>query len=786
MESGRIWGRGTEWDAVRELLGHEARTEMGRERARAAEPAVEPSVIESAVEMTGQARRALTEKGAPPLSSVPDVRGILESCRVPGSVLEGADLVLLLPLLDTAGRLSAYGRGLESIAPRIAALTRVLPRVSDLAEALRRALDDEGVVRDEASPRLRQLRRELRDRRKRIVADLERLFQSTDAERIFAERFVTLRHGRYVVPVRAEARARVRGIVHDRSQSGQTLFVEPADALDANNDLVQATREEEAEVARILAALTDDVRERGDELARLVATVGELDWIFARGHLAERMEATRPVIASDGPVMLRAARHPLLLAQSWRDPSRAVVPVDVEITRERPLLVITGPNAGGKTIALKTLALHALMAQIGCHIPAEEGSRLPVFERMHAIIGDDQSVAENLSTFSAFVKQVREILADADSRSLILLDELGAGTDPDEGAALAQAILEKLAERGALVMATTHLEPLKAFASTHPRARNASVEFDTATLAPTFRVVYDRPGQSYALTIAARLGLPPDLIERAQGHRSDRAARLSELLLRLDEQSRTEAEQTQAIERREREAAASLARAWEHESQAELRASQALARARQEATQLLADVRRAMAAEWEGLKRADRTKRSIEEGRRRLNETAARIAPPPTDPPSASDLAALVPGATVVAEYLGVRGEIAAITGSTATVRSGSVTLRVPLASLRPAAPGTERRPAATIRVPEKTGVGSEIHLLGRTTDEAREMVEQYLDDAFMAGIPSVRLVHGKGTGALRKTVRALLSAHPLVESFRDGAPSEGGAGATVAALKVS
>lgn len=787
MESRRIWGRGTEWDAVRELLSDEARTEMGRERALGAQPAVEPPAIESAVEMTGQARLALTDKGAPPLGDVPDVRALLEACRVPGSVLEGADLVRLLPLLDTAGRLSAYGRGLEALAPRIAALTGALPRVSDLAEALRGALDDEGGVRDEASPRLRQLRRELRERRKRIVADLERLFQSSDAERVFAEHFVTLRHGRYVVPVRAESRARVRGIVHDRSQSGQTLFVEPADAVDANNDLVQAAREEEAEVARILAALTDAVRERGDELGHLVGAVGELDWIFARGHLAERMEATPAVMTSGGPVMLRAARHPLLLAQSWRSPSRAVVPVDLDITRERPLLVITGPNAGGKTIALKTLALHVLMAQIGCHIPAAEGSRLPVFERLHAIIGDDQSVAENLSTFSAFVKQVREVLADADARSLILLDELGAGTDPDEGAALAQAILEELAERGALVMATTHLEPLKAFASTHVSARNASVEFDAATLAPTFRVVYDRPGQSYALTIAARLGLPADLIERAQGHRSDQAARLSELLRRLDEQSRTEAERTRAIERREQEAAASLARAREHESQAELRASQALGRARQEATQLIADVRRATAVEWEQLKRADRTKRSLEEGRRRLNETAARIAPAPADPPQASDLAALVPGATVVAEHLGVRGEIASIVGSTATVRSGSVTLRIPLASLRAvASPPAERRPAVAIRVPEKAGVGSELHLLGRTTDEAREMVEQYLDDAFMAGLPTVRLVHGKGTGALRKTVRTLLSAHPLVESFREGEPSEGGAGATVAALKVS
>ena len=605
---------------------------MGRERARLVEPLVEFSAIEAAVEMTAEARVALTEKGAPPLSSIPDVRGILESCRIPGSGLEGSDLVMLLPLLDAAARLSAYGRDLGPVAPRIVALTGGVPRVADLADSLRQALDHEGLVRDEASPRLRQLRRELRERRRRLVADLERLFQSSDADRIFAERFVTLRHGRYVVPVRAEARARVRGIVHDRSQSGQTLFVEPADAVDANNDLVQAIREEEVETARILAALTDAVRTRGDELDRLIATVGELDWIFARGHLAERMEATRPVIVPDGPVRLRAARHPMLLAQSWRSPSRPVVPVDVEITRERPLLVITGPNAGGKTIALKTLALHALMAQVGCHLPAADGSQVPIFERLHAIIGDDQSVAENLSTFSAFVKQVREILAEADDRSLVLLDELGAGTDPDEGAALAQAILEALAARGALVMATTHLEPLKTFASTHPRARNAAVEFDAATLAPTFRLIYDRPGQSWALTIAARLGLPSELIERAQAHRSEQAAQLSELLQRLDEQSRTEAERTRAVERREQEAAARLTQAREYQSEAEARAHQTLERAKEEAAQLVSDVRRAVAAEWERLKRADRSRRSLEESRRRLNETAARIAPVRPDP----------------------------------------------------------------------------------------------------------------------------------------------------------
>ncbi|OLC35593.1 MAG: hypothetical protein AUH81_09825 [Candidatus Rokubacteria bacterium 13_1_40CM_4_69_5] len=556
---------------------------------------------------------------------------------------------------------------------------------------------------------------------------------------------------------------------------------------------MQLAREEEAETARILAELTDAVRTRLADLDVLVDAVGDLDWIFARAHLAERMAATAPVVDSQRGVALRGARHPLLLAQSWDSPDRPVVPVDLELTVDRPAVVITGPNAGGKTIALKTLALHALMAQCGCHLPAEEGSRLPVFTRVHAIIGDDQSVAENLSTFSAFIKQVREILDDTDDRSLVLLDELGAGTDPDEGAALAQAIVETLAERGALVMATTHLEPLKAFASTHPRARNASVEFDTATLAPTYRLRYDRPGQSLALTIAARLGLAPELIARAQDHRAEHAARLAELLARLDEHSRSEAERVRAIEGREQEAVARLAAAREAEAAAQRQSRDLIGRAKAEAAQLLADIRRAVAAEWERLKRSERTRRDLEQSRQRINQLAARVAPHANPAPGSPE--ALVPGASVTAEHLGLRGELIAIAGETATVRAGTVTLRVPLGALRPAeapAPDGDRAAGASIaptrgaiRLPQKMGVGSELLLLGRTTDAARELVEQYLDDAFMAGLPTVRLIHGKGTGALRKAVRDLLAGHPLVESYRDGQPSEGGAGATVAALKV-
>jgi DNA mismatch repair protein MutS2 len=811
MEAGRIVGLGVEWDAVRALLAGEARTAMGRDRAAAADPFADLAAVPHALAATTEARRALAEAGAPPLEAIADIRGILARAGLVGSVLDGPELRLIVPMLAASPRLRAYGRGLPADVPGLRRLTDSLPAAPELLATLQRSIDEEGAVTDEASPRLRQLRREIREHRRRVVAELERLLRGPDADRLFADRYVTVRHGRYVVPVRAEARSRVRGIVHDRSQSGQTVFVEPEAVVEANNDLVQREREEEAETARVLGELSDAVRSRLADLDALVAGLAELDWTFARAHLAERMGGSAPIVGGARAVSLRAARHPLLCAQQWRDPARPVVPADLEVSAERPVLLVTGPNAGGKTVALKTLGLHALMAQVGCHLPAAPGSRLPLFTTVHALIGDEQSVAENLSTFSAFVKQVRDLLATADAGSLVLLDELGAGTDPDDGAALAQAILEDLAERGALVMATTHLEPLKAFASTHPHARNASVEFDTATLAPTFRLRYDEPGQSYALTIAARLGLPGALIERAQTHRTEHATRLSELLTRLDAHHRTEAERTRALERREQDTAARLAAATEAEARARADAEARVARARTEAAALPTEARRTVSAELDRLKRAERSRTALQTSRSRLAEAAARVAPPTEVSPEERER--LVPGTPVTADHLGLKGELLEIAGTTGTIRSGAMTVRVPLAALRPARGAADRPGATGMRglgpgtaaagahwgVPREPGRGraaagtsadrtvdAELHLLGRTTDEARGLVERYLDDAFMAGLPSVRLIHGKGTGALRKAVRDLLAGHPLVESYRDGDPREGGTGATVAALKVS
>lgn len=775
------------------LLARDTHTPMGRERALGHEPSTDLPWIETALAETRQGRLALGAAGPPPWEVIPDVRATLDRARTIGAVVEGAELVELIPLLEAAGRLAGYGRGIMPVAPDLGRALGALPSVGPLLEALRRALDVDGALRDEASPALRRLRGRLRDLRRDLVKRLEGFFQQPGADALFQERYVTVRHGRYVLPVLAGAKGRVRGIVHDRSQSGATLFVEPESVVEDNNELVQAQREEEAEELRILAALTDAVRAALPELTRLVDGIAEADLVFARAELAERMEATEPVVAGARGVEVRAGRHPLLLAQSWREGGRPVVPVDLFLDADRPLLVITGPNAGGKTVALKSLGLFVMMAQAGLHVPAHEGARLPRVSRLFAIIGDEQSVAENLSTFSAFVKALREVLEAVDADSLVLLDELGAGTDPDDGAALAQAVLEELAARGCLCVASTHLEPLKGFAATYPKARNASVEFDGERLEPTFRLVYDRPGQSYALAIGARLGLPADLIERARGHRSTQQRALQELIARLDARDRREAERATLIEKRELDSAALLRRAQAEAEAARDAARETVARARAEAQKLVADVRRAVNAEWDTLKRGERTRKSLEASRTRLREVGQRAAEPAPETESGAPGLEPAPGDRVTVAHLGLKGDVIDMAGGTATVRAGAVTVKVPVVALRvvqrggaPDAPPSPSPASPPPRRGEGRNIGPELHLIGRTADEAREALEKYLDDAFLAGLPTVRIIHGKGTGRLRRAVQELLAQHPLVEEHRTGALHEGGEGATVAQLRTA
>jgi DNA mismatch repair protein MutS2 len=778
VTSGDVLG----WTTFQNLLARFAATPFGRDRAGALLPAHERPAIEATLAETREARRALTAEGPPPWDGITDIRPALERARPDGAVLDGPALVGLGRTLASVERLAAYGRRITPTAPEVAFLCGGLPAAPDLAAAIDHQLDADGRLLDRASPRLRAIRRQIQTVRAELEQRVERLLDSPAIAPTLQERYVTVRNGRYVVPVRDDARRAVRGIVHDRSASGATLFVEPEAVIDLNNQLIQRGLEERDEEAALLAELTRQVHAHLPELEGLVAGLGALDLAFARAGLAERLGATEPEVSEGGDLELRGARHPLLVVQGW-ERGTPVVPVDLLVPADRPGLVITGPNAGGKTVALETIGLLVLMAQAGCHLPVAPGARLPVTDQVLAVIGDEQSLAQNLSTFSSFVRQMRQILATAGARSLVLLDELGAGTDPAEGAALGAALIEALLERGARVVATTHLEPLKVFAETAARCRNASVAFDAERLEPTFRLEYDRPGPSYALTIGERLGLPAAVIAEARAHLSEAGRRIETLIAELTERERTAEARLADATRREAEATGALERARQALARAEAEAARIHREAHAEARGLLVDTRRRVGQELDRLKAEEITRRRAQDAYHRLRTAEAELAAAPPGVPSDPD--ALVSG-EVRLRGLGLRGRVVAEDEGTVTVQAGSLTVRVPRTELEaaPAAAGSRsasRSPAVSL--PSRYDVPRELHLLGRTTDEARAAVEKFLDDAVLAGYDTVRIVHGKGTGALKRAVEAKLRGHPLVAGFRIGAPAEGGSGATVVTL---
>ena len=590
-----------------------------------------------------------------------------------------------------------------------------------------------------------------------------------------------MRNGRYVVPVRDDARRAVRGIIHDRSQSGATVFVEPEETIPLNNELTRLCLEERDEELRVLAELTDAVRLALPALTRLVEGLGALDLVFARAGLAERLGATEPEVAVGGDLDLPQARHPLLVAQRWgASPGVGeVVPVDLRVPADRPGLVLSGPNAGGKTVALETCGLLVLMAHAGCHVPAAPGSRIPLSTQVLAVIGDEQSLAQDLSTFSSFVRQVRDILAIAGPGSLVLLDELGAGTDPAEGAALGAALLEALLDRGARVVVTTHLEPIKVFAQVEPRLQNATVAFDAERLEPTFRLEYGHPGPSHALTIGERFGLPAAVIARARTHVGEQGRRLETLLATLEARTREAEARSALAARRETEARDALADIRRTTESAQAEALRLRRAAEADAQALLAEARRQVGRELDRLK-ADETsrRREAQDAYRRLRAAEAAL-----QPARAAADTPVRPG-EVQLRGLGVRGRVVGEADGLVTVQAGRLTVRVARSEIEPAAGGAAPTPGGTVSVPTREDVPQELHLLGLTSDEARAAVERFLDDAALAGHREVRLVHGKGTGALRRAVEGCLRGHPLVGGFRLAEPAAGGAGATVVALE--
>ena len=665
---------------------------------------------------------------------------------------------------------------------------------------LQRSFDPTGELLDSASPRLGGLRRAVKIAYERLRARLDQFVHSGELAGSLQEPIVTLRGGRYVIPIRADARGKVKGIVHDASGSGQTLFVEPIVAVELGNAWREAQVAQQAEIERILDELSVVVAGQVGPLRETLDALSRFDLWAAKARLAEEMDAVPAVIAQRPEVVLLGARHPGL--------SGHVVPVDIRLGGEYTALLITGPNTGGKTVALRTLGLLGLMHQSGLHVPADAGTSLPVLADILADIGDEQSVAQSLSTFSGHLRSIVRIVNAAGPNKLILLDELGAGTDPTEGSAIAQALLDYFIRSGALVAATTHYAELKLYAHTTPQARNASVEFDVETLRPTYRLTIGLPGQSQAFAIAERLGLPPAIVNDARSRLTDEQQAFEETLASI---KAAQVETTAALadaHLAEGRARAALAAAEEDRRKARRERDESLRTARDEAERLVDDVRSEVRGIRRHLERETVTQRSLDEGLERAQAQLERL------PEAEPAIARTTPGAPIAwrvgmraRTLAGAEGRVASLDkgGKRATLEAGGMRITIMVDDLELATGGDsdvgggrqttsngataghsrevpigQSSAQSRLQLERARTVATSLDLRGARVGEALEVLDRYLDDASLAGLPQATVIHGLGTGALRDAVREHAAAHPLVKSWRAGGRGEGGDGATI------
>jgi DNA mismatch repair protein MutS2 len=780
-----------EFSEVLRCLAAEAGSVLGRQRAAALGPSTDPDLVARRQAETREARALLQQGPVSDLTRATDIRPSLQGAAVPGMRLHPQELLAIADTLEVAGQLRRHLRQAGLSLPELTRLAAGLMPPPDLAGEIHRCITPDGAVADDASPELFRLRAEARRTRAMVREALQELLQAPRLQPIIVEPVITLRNDRYVIPVTPGYRGHLQGIVQDQSASGHTLFLEPLSVVELNNAIRRLEREAEAEVDRILGALTALVREAGAAIASTVEALAELDLALAKAHLADRWDAAEPRILPGGALRLLQARHPLLVeARRGRGPEEdAVVPIDVILPPEAGVLVITGPNTGGKTVALKTVGLAVLLAQAGLHLPGSPDSELPLYDAVYADIGDEQSIAQDLSTFSAHVTRLKTILAQAGPRSLVLLDEIGAGTDPGEGAALGSAVLEALAQRGCHVLATTHLDAVKAFAAQDPRMVNASVEFDLDSLRPLYRLHIGLPGRSFAIDIACRLGIPPTIIQRSRELLGDTGAEVAALLDRL--QALEQRREADACEVAREAAAAAASRQAADRLTAELR--QQVTAIRTQARRLVADIASEARRQAEAVVAELRRGGAIREAREAIHQVTrlaeARLAELPAAEPPAADTVALSrvhPGQRVWIRHLGQAGTV--VSGAAAhglvEVQLPVGKTRVPLEALAPAASAA---PPAQGGITWTAGAGNdlaaEIKVIGCTVEEATGRVQRYLEDAVLGGLQRVRIVHGKGTGRLRRGIAALLKSHPLVSGFHLASIEEGGAGATIVEL---
>ncbi|HEY5487240.1 MAG TPA: endonuclease MutS2 [Candidatus Limnocylindrales bacterium] len=782
-----------EYPLVRARLAAETGFPPGRRVAEALEPSADRVIVARGLEETSQTRSFVAEHPGAGIGGSKDILPWTERA-VRGGRLEPRHFLDIAETLEAAARLGEALSGDRRLLLRD--LARELHPQPSLRNTLNRSFDPTGEMADTASPRLGGLRRAVRIAYDRLRTRLDQLVHSGEFASALQEPIVTLRGGRYVIPVRADARSRVKGIVHDASGSGQTLFVEPIVAIELGNAWREAQLAAVAEEERILDELSALVAGQAPQLRETLDALARFDFWAAKARLAEEMDAIPAEMANRAEIVLLGARHPGL--------SGHVVPIDIRLGGEYTALLITGPNTGGKTVALRTLGLLSLMHQAGLHVPADTGTSLPILRNVLADIGDEQSVAQSLSTFSGHLRSIVRIVEAAGPGTLVLLDELGAGTDPTEGSALAQALLDHFIKAGALVAATTHYAELKLYAHTTPAARNASVEFDVETLRPTFRLSIGLPGRSQAFAIAERLGLSSSIVDDARSRLTEEQQAFEETLASI---KATETQTTEALAQArlaEDRARVALAAADEERRKARRERDESLKAARDEAERVVDDVRAEVRGIRRQLERETITQRSLDEGIERARAHVERLPAPEPEPTRAAP-------AVPVAWHMGMRarntsagweGRIVALEkgGKRATLEAGGMRVTVPVADLEPAtggdgesSPGTSSAggrsrglsapsggAASQLQLERARTVASSLDLRGAKVQEALEALDRYLDDASLAGLDQAIVIHGMGTGALRDAVRDHASAHPLVKSWRAGGRGEGGDGATV------
>jgi len=785
-----------EFPAVVALVAQRASSALGAERAGTLEPHTDPDWI--AQELSRVSAMRELGRGDPAIhpESIPDVRAPLARLRAAGAAFSGAELLDAATLLRSSrltraalldDRNAPSARVLESLARRLLVAQRE-------EAAIERAIDPDGSVKDEASPALRRIRRELRGAGADVVRMLERFMARLEPHHRVPDMSVSLRNGRYVVPVRREARAVVGGIVHGESATRGTLFVEPPAAIEAGNRMEELQADELREVNRILGELSDALRPLRDALADALEVLVVLDVLYARARFADDLHCTTPALAapSEGFV-LRDARHPLLLAAGG-----TVVPFTLDMTGTARTLLLSGPNTGGKTVLLKAVGLIAVMTQSGIPAPIGPESRIAIFDECFADIGDEQSIAASLSTFSAHLHNLGDVLEQATANSLVLIDELGSGTDPAEGAALGGAILEELTRRGTITVATTHLGALKLLAVQQEGIMNGSLQFDEAALEPTYHLRTGVPGRSYGLSIARRLRLPEHVLKSAEARVSREERDVAVLLAELERREQALAARDAELADIETTARERTARLAAREAKVRDAERELERRSRQEARQYLLEARHEVERAIRGARESAATPDAARAARRRVEELATeqaaaldaleRATPSGEDaaPEAAPQAAPLTPGATVEVRALGGRrAQLLELRGADALIAMGSFRLSVPiqdLSAVRTNAPPPEPIPLRGA-LPEEHAV-SEIDVRGLRVDEMEQVVMQALDAAIRSDMPALRIIHGKGTGALRARVAELLRGDARVRSQRMGAWNEGGAGVTIAQIR--